>query len=279
MGHRNNPAHLGRREDNDGRPSPQQSPQYSQQDRPYNRPLPPPQASGPRPQPPRDYESPRGFDEYHVDPYMAGNNTYRDSDTAAYTGPGYYGGGHGSREAGNYEGAGWWDTDYDRAQRGSWHSDDYRRPHYGQQHQQQPRYGFEPRQEPRYDENRGDSRHADQRRDLRGGDRPAGGYGSYGSTDGAYGDVQRQQPQQRYGQHGAPFDPDYHQWRTEQMNKLDADYNSWRGDRYKKFSDEFDSWRSSRQDRSDTDPQTGVNHDIEGTAKPAGSDTGAGKQK
>ncbi|MES2960195.1 MAG: hypothetical protein V4792_18555, partial [Pseudomonadota bacterium] len=33
------------------------------------------------------------------------------------------------------------------------------------------------------------------------------------------------------------FDPDYHQWRREQMQALDEDYRNWREDRYKKFSD------------------------------------------
>ncbi|WP_332739315.1 hypothetical protein [Hydrogenophaga sp.] len=42
------------------------------------------------------------------------------------------------------------------------------------------------------------------------------------------------------------FDPDYHQWRREQMQALDEDYRQFRQDRYRKFSDEFSSWRSSR---------------------------------
>ena len=43
------------------------------------------------------------------------------------------------------------------------------------------------------------------------------------------------------------FDPDYYQWRNEQMSALDDDYRNWRQDRYKKFSDEFSTWRNSRQ--------------------------------
>lgn len=42
------------------------------------------------------------------------------------------------------------------------------------------------------------------------------------------------------------FDPDYDQWRQEQLKSLDDDYRQWRSDRFKKFSDEFSSWRSSR---------------------------------
>jgi hypothetical protein len=41
-------------------------------------------------------------------------------------------------------------------------------------------------------------------------------------------------------------DPDYHQWREEQIRKLDDDYDSWRNERYKKFSSDFDSWRKNR---------------------------------
>lgn len=56
------------------------------------------------------------------------------------------------------------------------------------------------------------------------------------------------------GGHGSgydnQFDPDYHQWRTEQLRSLDNDYHSWRQDRYKKFSDEFNSWRNSRQQQT-----------------------------
>ena len=46
------------------------------------------------------------------------------------------------------------------------------------------------------------------------------------------------------------WDPDYHQWRGEQMRNLDNDYADWRRDRYKKFSDEFNSWRSNRASTS-----------------------------
>ncbi len=45
---------------------------------------------------------------------------------------------------------------------------------------------------------------------------------------------------------GQAFDPDYQQWRDEQIRNLDSDYETWRKDRYKKFSDEFNTWRSSR---------------------------------
>lgn len=63
----------------------------------------------------------------------------------------------------------------------------------------------------------------------------------------------RQQGDRDYGsyrQQGSPneqqFDPDYQQWRSEQMRNLDDDYRNWRRDRYKKFSEEFTTWRNSR---------------------------------
>ena len=61
-----------------------------------------------------------------------------------------------------------------------------------------------------------------------------GGYDEVGDASG------------RHMQH----DPDYHQWRSEQMRNLDNDYSEWRKERYKKFSEDFDQWRSSRAGRS-----------------------------
>ena len=51
------------------------------------------------------------------------------------------------------------------------------------------------------------------------------------------------------------YDPDYQQWRNEQMRNLDNDYESWRADRYKKFSDEFNTWRSNRTQEKDETQQ------------------------
>jgi len=66
------------------------------------------------------------------------------------------------------------------------------------------------------------------------------------------------------GRHDDQFDPDYHQWRSEQIRALDEDYRSWRQDRYKKFSDEFDQWRSGRsRNAASTDDAGG---DAAGTA-------------
>lgn len=42
------------------------------------------------------------------------------------------------------------------------------------------------------------------------------------------------------------FDPDYYQWRSEQMRALDDDYRAWRQERNGSFSDEFTAWRDER---------------------------------
>jgi len=59
--------------------------------------------------------------------------------------------------------------------------------------------------------------------------------------------------------HGRHYDPDYEQWRNEQLRNLDNDYESWRGERYKKFSDDFNTWRSNRSRDTDTSQQTRSN--------------------
>lgn len=50
------------------------------------------------------------------------------------------------------------------------------------------------------------------------------------------------------GNAGHHHDPDYHQWRTEQISNLDNDYKAWRDERYSKFSSEFGEWRKGRKD-------------------------------
>lgn len=89
-----------------------------------------------------------------------------------------------------------------------------------------------------------------------GHERFQGGSGGYRSntgpyagsqTYGGYGD-QLGYGSYRGGRGQSPHhDPDYQQWREQQLRALDEDYQSWRGERYKKFSDEFDNWRKNRQ--------------------------------
>jgi hypothetical protein len=88
-----------------------------------------------------------------------------------------------------------------------------------------------------------------------------GGYGGYGY---GYGGQQGYDQQQR-----DQFDPDYSQWRREQMRALDDDYQQWREDRFKKFSDEFSTWRSSRS------PQAGGKNEG-GTTTPSKSNKDGG---
>ncbi|KQP21990.1 hypothetical protein [Pseudorhodoferax sp. Leaf267] len=98
-----------------------------------------------------------------------------------------------------------------------------------------------------------------------------GGSGGYQSNTGAYAGAQNyggSSDQLGYGsnqgggRHQGHWDPDYQQWRDEQVRNLDNDYHSWRGERYKKFSDEFSEWRKNRPAG---DPQR---------SESAGADTG-----
>lgn len=70
-------------------------------------------------------------------------------------------------------------------------------------------------------------------------------YGQRGEA--GHDDPVRYGAQEREGREKSrQFDPDYHQWRDEQLNALDDDYRAWRGERYQKFADEFSQWRSGR---------------------------------
>ncbi len=138
-------------------------------------------------------------------------------------------------------------------------------PYRGQdnRYQQDRRYGQDPRHdqghrygqyglrdtEQRYSQDSRDQYDRDQQGRFSGGfeeeQRGVGyqsGYGGYGQ---GYGGRQGGDAQQR-----DQFDPDYSQWRREQMRALDDDYQQWREDRFKKFSDEFSTWRSSRSQQA-----------------------------
>lgn len=60
-----------------------------------------------------------------------------------------------------------------------------------------------------------------------------------GSNPGTGGDA-------TFGQH-QQHDPDYHQWRDEQLRGMDEEYEAWRQERYRRFSDEFGEWRRKRE--------------------------------
>ena len=80
-----------------------------------------------------------------------------------------------------------------------------------------------------------------------------GPYGDY-RLEGDNGPQNWQDWQDRQGrshdQNRHEFEPDYHQWRAEQVRALDDDYRNWRQDRYKKFSEEFSDWRKNRSTAS-----------------------------
>lgn len=123
---------------------------------------------------------------------------------------------------------------------------------------EEPAYRYQHDRQGGYDAGRGwggayagDGEHERQAR-YQGG---AGGYrsnaGPYAGsqTYGGYGDQLGYGSYEDGRQHH--HDPDYQQWREQQLRNLDQDYHSWRGERYKKFSEEFDTWRKNRQGTSE----------------------------
>jgi hypothetical protein len=79
-------------------------------------------------------------------------------------------------------------------------------------------------------------------------------YGTHGWTRGGGG----------YDMDDRQFDPDYRQWREQQMREFDRDYEQWRQERYKKFSEEFDQWRAARRTGGATEAS-------QGSSSPGGS--------
>lgn len=140
-----------------------------------------------------------------------------------------------------------------------------RRPQFGETEYGMygPRYGSSYGAAQGYGDERGDDRFGRQ------------GYGRYGGPQ--YGGSQygSSQSDPERGQHHR-FDPDYQQWREEQIRNLDNDYHSYRQERYRKFSDEFGTWRKNResaggasgtsQDTSSKD-LSGSSRDTLGTSK------------
>lgn len=160
------------------------------------------------------------------------------------------------------------DRSYGSSGQGRSYEDDRR-------HGQEQRYGSERR----YSQGGGEQDQGSYSRDWDRSfeDRYAGGRGNVGGGYGGRGDSfgtgslgnRQSQGQGGYGGYGSgqreqSHDPDYQQWRREQMNALDNDYDQWRQDRYQKFSDEFSTWRSGRaassgsgnQGSSETPPQS-----------------------
>jgi hypothetical protein len=79
--------------------------------------------------------------------------------------------------------------------------------------------------------------------------------------------------------HQTYHDPDYLQWRREQMRNLDRDYAEWRKERYKKFSEDFDQWRRARAggsqgmktESASQNPATSASSSEEGNSAASGS--------
>lgn len=223
-----------------------------------------------------DYRGPRGQDARPDDYYSGG--TYRASDDYGSPQRGDYG----DRQ---YAGAGYWGDSQRNEHRGE--GRDFRDPRdfRGSQGYPTPRGDWrDHRGSPAY---RSDADRAGPYRDPLYGNPHGNAHGeTYGgaysspSGGGYYGsDYQRggdwaDRPRPTGLESRNDFDPDYHQWRNEQVRQLDSDYQSWRKDRYKKFADEFSSWRSSRP--ADTGPNTAQTGD---KTEPAAVPGGTGKHK
>jgi hypothetical protein len=149
-------------------------------------------------------------------------------------------------------------ADNDYGNRGITESGHY--GNYGQSHEA-PRGGGHDQGSQRF----GQYRHGyDARSDAggQGGDWDRGGQGyNPSSADRGGRERQLQSPsdQDGYGANGyqgnwqrgqgggqSYHDPDYHQWRSEQLRQLDRDYDEWRQHRYQRFASEFNDWRGSR---------------------------------
>ena len=138
---------------------------------------------------------------------------------------------------------------------------------YGNERSQGESYGYGGYGNQGFNPDGSDHREQDHRYGVRGrdadrwnGDDPQdrgrfqGGSGGYASNTGVYASNQTYggpNDQLGYGSNQGGrqqghYDPDYHQWREEQMRNLDNDYHAWRGERYKKFSDDFGEWRRNR---------------------------------
>lgn len=127
---------------------------------------------------------------------------------------------------------------------------------YGDQGREYSQYGMRDRDDARYGPYGQDQRRpSGMDRDYRGA-----GYAGPGGYGGGYGGAEQGYDRGRWGsgqRESEQFDPDYDQWRREQLRALDDDYNQWRQDRFKKFSEEFSSWRSSRgQQQQQSTPGT-----------------------
>jgi len=80
-----------------------------------------------------------------------------------------------------------------------------------------------------------------------------GGFSGYGGSGGGR-------------EHERQWDPDYHQWRGEQLRRLDEDYEAFRKERYGKFSEEFNTWRANRASQTPAAGPGAATTDTSGSA-------------
>jgi hypothetical protein len=169
-----------------------------------------------------------------------GSDAWRDAEPGGYRG--------GSFEGGGYQGGGGRESTEERLQRGparggrhddrrGYESGGYAGAGYARDVQPVHRDADEGHRGQGWDA----ESHLGERRDVERSSTYGGlGEGSYGSHGwGRRGDAHDLDDRQ--------FDPDYRQWREQQMRELDRDYELWRQERYKKFSEEFNQWRESRR--------------------------------
>lgn len=165
----------------------------------------------------------------------------------------------GGYEAGRRQAQGGHGEDYERSAAGSNYGD-----WSGSRSAQDERYrgGYGGQESGREDYHGGGHERQESREPGNYGRQDYGNSGRFGGGEGQYGmrrdmgsmhrqdDMAWGRGEQGGSRHESEFDPDYLQWRNEQMRSLDEDYRSWRRDRFKKFSDEFSTWRGQRAGRS-----------------------------
>ncbi len=76
---------------------------------------------------------------------------------------------------------------------------------------------------------------------------------------------------------GRHSDPDYQQWRNEQLERFDDDFEAFRRERYGKFADEFNTWRSNRANQKPSSANPGT-RTSDSSSSPAGSRSSEGSQ-
>ena len=73
---------------------------------------------------------------------------------------------------------------------------------------------------------------------------------------------------------GRHSDPDYQQWRNEQLERFDDDFEAFRRERYGKFAEEFNTWRSNRPSQKPANESSGTGASS-ASGQSGGASTGA----